>query len=107
MEIAKNTVVALEYQLYGTDGEMIEKTDAPVEYLHGGYGNMFPAGEKAPEGRHAGANLRVRLAPGGAFGECDADLVHVEPRGKFPDKVEIGMQCEGEGAESGEKIVYT
>jgi len=49
----------------------------------------------------------VRLTPDDGFGDYDADLVHVEPRDKFPDNVEIGMQFEGKGEESGNALVYT
>ena len=107
MEIAKNTVVSLKYQLFGTDGQLIEQTDEPVEYLHGGYGNMFPAVEKALEGKNVGETCRVRLTPDDGFGDYDADLVHVESRDKFPDNVQVGMQFEGQGNESGETLVYT
>ena len=33
--------------------------------------------------------------------------MHVEPRAKFPDNVQVGMQFEGQGNESGETLVYT
>jgi FKBP-type peptidyl-prolyl cis-trans isomerase SlyD len=107
MQIAKNTVVTLKYQLFGTDGDLIEQTDDPVEYLHGGYGNMFPAVETALEGKNVGETCKVRLVPDDGFGDYDADLVHVEEKDKFPDDVKIGMQFEGAGEETGEKIVYT
>ena len=107
MQIAKDTVVTLNYQLYGTDGELIEQTEEPVEYLHGGYGNMFPAVEKALEGKDVGETCRIRLEPDDGFGDYDADLVHVEPRDKFPENVQVGMQFEGAGEETGDKIVYT
>ena len=54
-----------------------------------------------------GDTCRVRLEPDDAFGEYDAGLVHLEARDKFPDNLAIGMQFEGEGQESGEKLVYT
>jgi FKBP-type peptidyl-prolyl cis-trans isomerase SlyD len=107
MQVGKNTVVSLKYQLYGTEGELIEETEEAVEYLHGGYGNMFPAVEKALEGRDVGETCRVKLTPDDAFGDYDAELVHVEPRDKFPGDVEVGMQFEGSGEESGDTIVYT
>ena len=107
MQVTKNTVVSLKYQLFGADGELIEETEEAVDYLHGGYGNMFPAVEKALEGRTVGETCRVRLTPDDSFGDYDADLVHVEPRDKFPENVQVGMQFEGAGQESGEKLVYT
>jgi FKBP-type peptidyl-prolyl cis-trans isomerase SlyD len=107
MQVEKNTVVALEYQVFNSDGQVIEKTDEPVEYLHGGYGGMFPAIEKALEGKDVGDTCRVRLTPDDGFGDYDAELVHVEPRDKFPDSVKVGMQFEGQGEESGKALVYT
>ena len=107
MQVTKDMVVSLEYELHGTDGELIEKTEQPIEYLHGGYGGMFPAVEKALEGRSIGESCRVRLAPDEGFGDYDADLVHVEPRDKFPENVEVGMQFEGEGDQSADAVVYT
>ena len=107
MQIAKDTVVSIEYELYNGEGELIEKTDEPLEYLHGGYGGMFPAVEKALEGKDVGESCRVRLAPEDGFGDYDSELVHVEPRDKFPETVEVGMQFEGSGEQSDDPIVYT
>ena len=107
MPIDKDTVVALTYELYDTDGALVEKTDAPVEYLHGGYEGIFPLVEHELDGKDVGDTCRVRLEPDDAFGEYDAGLVHLESRDKFPDNLAIGMQFEGEGEQSGEKLVYT
>ena len=107
MQIAKDTVVLIEYELFNSDGDLIEKTDEPLEYLHGGYGGMFPAVEKALEGKDVGESCKVRLTPDEAFGDYDAELVHVEPRDKFPDHVEVGMQFEGAAEQSDDPIVYT
>lgn len=107
MQVGKNTVVSLRYQLFGTEGQLIEETEDPVEYLHGGYGNMFPAVEKELEGKDVGETCVVRLAPDDGFGDYDADLVHIEPRDKFPENVQVGMQFEGQGNESGDTLLYT
>jgi FKBP-type peptidyl-prolyl cis-trans isomerase SlyD len=107
VQVAKDTVVTLTYELFDAEGELIEQTGAPVEYLHGGYDGIFPLVERALSGKAAGESCRVRLEPEDAFGEYDAELVHLEPRGKFPDNLAVGMQFEGEGADSGETLVYT
>ena len=107
MQVAKNTVVSLNYELTDTDGKVIEKTEAPIEYLHGGYDGIFPLVEKALAGKSAGETCRVRLEPDDAFGEYNAGLVHLEPRDKFPDSIAVGMQFEGRGVESGTTLVYT
>jgi FKBP-type peptidyl-prolyl cis-trans isomerase SlyD len=107
MQIGKDTVVALEYELSDTKGNVIEKTEEEIEYLHGGYDGIFPRVESELNGRKSGESCSVRLEPGDAFGEYDAELVHVEERSKFPKEVAVGMRFEGRGAESGETVVYT
>ena len=107
MQIAKNTVVSLTYELFDSDGKLIEKTDGPIDYLHGGYQGIFPLVEQALAGKAAGEICRVRLEADDAFGDYDAQLVHLEPRNKFPDNIAVGMQFEGRGVESGTSLVYT
>ena len=107
MQVAKDTVVALSYELFDTDGNVIEKTDEPIEYLHGGYDGIFPLVERELDGKTAGDTCRVRLEPDDAFGEYDAELVHFETRDKFPENVAVGMQFEGRSNNSGETLVYT
>jgi FKBP-type peptidyl-prolyl cis-trans isomerase SlyD len=107
MQIAKDTVVTLDYELFDVDGNLIEKTEEPIEYLHGGYDGIFPIVEQALDGKNVGDTCRVRLEPDDAFGEYDAELVHVEPRDKFPGTVSVGMQFEGQGASSDEMLLYT
>ena len=107
MQVAKDTVVSLDYELSDAQGKLIEKTDAPIEYLHGGYDGIFPLVERALDGKGAGDSCRVRLDPDDAFGEYDAGLVHLEPRDKFPENIKVGMQFEGRGVESGTTLIYT
>ena len=107
MQVGKNTVVALTYELTDTDGRVVEKTDGPIDYLHGGYDGIFPLVEQALAGKTVGDSCRVRLAPDDAFGEYDAELMHLEPRSKFPANIAVGMRFEGRGAESGATLLYT
>lgn len=107
MKIAKDTVVELTYELADTDGRVIERTDDPIEYLHGGYDGIFPLVERELSGKEVGDSCRIRLEPDDAFGEYDAELLHVEARSKFPADVAMGMRFEGRGAESGTKLIYT
>ena len=69
---------------------------APTEitYLHGGYGEMLPALEQALEGRGAGESVHVQLEPEQAFGDYDAELVRVEPLGRYGEGISVGMQIE-------------
>ena len=67
---------------------------APMTYLHGGYGQMFEALEKALEGKGSGESLMVQLEPEDAFGEYDADLLRVEPLERYGEGVAVGMEIE-------------
>ncbi len=107
MQITKDTVVSLTYELLDTDGGTIEKAEDPIDYLHGGYDGIFPLVEKALAGKAAGETCSVRLEPDDAFGDYNAELVHLEPRNKFPENIKVGMQFEGRGAESGQAMIYT
>ena len=107
MRIDAGTVVTLAYELRNADGEPLEEADARLAYLHGGYGGIFPKVEAALEGKEVGHELAITLEPVDAFGEYDAELLRVEPRGRFPEVLEIGMQFEGvPGGNEDEARIY-
>ena len=63
-------------------------------YLHGGYGGLLEALERALEGKAAGESVRLQLEPEQAFGEYDAALLRVEPAGRYGEGIAIGMEVE-------------
>lgn len=101
MLIARNTVVTLKYSVKDTDGAAVDEGEAPLIYLHGGYGGIFDRIEEELQGKSEGDVLEVKLEPEDAFGEYDAELVAIEPRQLFPENIEVGMQFE-RGSEDGE-----
>jgi FKBP-type peptidyl-prolyl cis-trans isomerase SlyD len=109
LQIGKDTVVALTYQLSTLDGELLEEAvlEAPAVYLQGGYDGIFPRVEAALEGQGVGAELDLVLEPDDAFGEYDAELVKVEPVDVFPEEVKIGMQLEGVSDDGEHVMLYT
>ncbi|WP_429496683.1 FKBP-type peptidyl-prolyl cis-trans isomerase [Robbsia andropogonis] len=110
MKIAKNTVVALKYTLSDAQGNLIEESDEPLVYLHGGYDGTFPKIEEALDGQENGFETQIQLEPSDAFGDYDPELVKVEARTRFPEPLEVGMQFEGapdEADEASETLIYT
>lgn len=109
MRIAKDTVVSLRYELSDAHGTLLEKTEDPISYLHGGYDGIFPAVEEMLHGKDVGAKCEVTMEPDEAFGEYEHELVRVEPRNLFPQEMAIGMQFEGgaEGADDDDYLLYT
>ena len=109
MKIVKDTVVSLRYELSDANGALLEKTDDPISYLHGGYDGIFPTVEEELHGKEVGSKFDVTMEPDEAFGEYDHDLVRVEPRSYFPENIEIGMQFEGgsEDADDEDYMLFT
>ena len=108
MPIKRGSVVKLDYELKSSDGELLEDDGAQLEYLHGGFGGVFPKVEEALEGKDIGHEMALTLEPEDAFGEYDADLLRVEPRKRFPEVIEVGMRFEGvPGERDDEALIYT
>jgi FKBP-type peptidyl-prolyl cis-trans isomerase SlyD len=111
MQIAKNTVVSMDIELSDINGTLVERSEEPLVYLHGGYDNIFPLVEQTLEGHKIGDALKVRLEPEEAFGEYDEKLVRLESRERFPEVLDVGMQFEGipgdAAADDGEATIYT
>ncbi|MBE0612363.1 MAG: peptidylprolyl isomerase [Burkholderiales bacterium] len=107
MQVAKDTVVALEVQLSDVHGNLIQQTAESVQYLHGGYDGIFPMVEEALEGKTTGDKIDVRLEPEDAFGDYDAELVRMAERAQFPPELEVGMQFEQENGADGESLIFT
>jgi|SRR5690606_698328 len=107
MQISMNTVVSMTYELRDSTGKVLESSQEPVSYLHGGYDNIFPRVEEEMHGKSIGDTVEITLEPADAFGDYDEELVQIEPVSAFPtDELKVGMQFEGED-ESGEVILYT
>ncbi|MFX7858282.1 hypothetical protein ABTK38_21520, partial [Acinetobacter baumannii] len=63
MKIAKNTVVSVAYKLSDAQGNVIEESDEPMVYLHGGYDGTFPKIEEALDGHEQGFETKLQLEP--------------------------------------------
>ena len=95
MKIEKNTIVSLRYKLTDAQNNVIEEPDSPMVYLHGGYEGTFPKIETLLDGQDIGYEATIQLEPSEAFGEYDPELLKIEPRTRFPEPLEVGMQFEG------------
>lgn len=107
MEVAANTVVSLDVELHDLWGNLLQRSVAPIHYLHGGYGDLVPALERALAGKQQGGQLTLRLEPEEAFGEYDDRLLRVEPRANFPAALKVGMQFEGIPGGAPDGVIYT
>ncbi|MFY0567338.1 FKBP-type peptidyl-prolyl cis-trans isomerase [Archangium lansingense] len=90
MQIAKDSVVSIDYRLHLGDGKIIDESEPgdPLIYLHG-YEEIVPGLEKALEGKKAGESLKVVVPPSEGYGEYDPDGVEEVPREDFPPDMEL------------------
>lgn len=95
MQVCKNSVVTLDYSVSDPDGNVVDPGREPLVYLHGGFDDVFPMIEEALQGKTVGESISVKMQPEDAFGEYDPELVQVEPRDRFPEHLEVGLQFEG------------
>lgn len=107
MTIAKNKVVGIDYTLTDKDGNVIDSSTSqgPLYYIQG-IGNLIPGLEAQLEGKKAGDQLNVVIAPKDAYGERQDSLCQQVSRAQFEnaDEIEVGMQFEVD-TEQGEVVV--
>ena len=94
MNIFANTVVTLTFELFDSDGALLEATPSPITYLHGGHSGMLPKLEEALNLKQAGDAVSVAMEPEDAFGDYDPELVKIESAERLPADVAVGMQLE-------------
>jgi FKBP-type peptidyl-prolyl cis-trans isomerase SlyD len=105
-EVAAGAVVTIEVELYDGQGAPLQEAGAPLVYLHGGYGGVLESIERALESKRAGETVRLHLEPEQAFGDYDAALLRVEPRSRYGEGLEVGMDVE-EAFDGGAPRIYT
>jgi FKBP-type peptidyl-prolyl cis-trans isomerase SlyD len=83
----------LRVELHDAQGVELQPP-SDLTYLHGGYGELLAALERALEGKGPGESVQLQLEPDDAFGEYDADLVRLEPADRYGEGLEVGMEVE-------------
>ena len=105
MKITVGTLVSLHVKMFDAQGELLEESDQPLAYLHGG-SDIFAMIEQALDGQETGFATSVWLEPEDAFGDDDASLLHLVPVAKCGQDVDVGMQFEGVPGQAPDGRVY-
>lgn len=110
MQVSKHKVVSIDYTLTDDEGETIDSSEggAPLSYLHG-EGNIIPGLEKELEGKSAGDQIKVAIAPADAYGEFEDGLRQEVSREHFSavEDLEVGMQFRTPTEKEDEYVVVT
>jgi FKBP-type peptidyl-prolyl cis-trans isomerase SlyD len=97
--VSKHKVVAITYSILDESGVILEQSDIPVYYVHGGPNDMFPDVEDALEGCELGDSIEVILPPEKAFGYHDPAMTFTDDIANVPPEfrrvgAEVQMQNE-------------
>jgi FKBP-type peptidyl-prolyl cis-trans isomerase SlyD len=106
MKIGKDSVVTMTYKVINAQGKILDQSQEPTAYLHGGYDNTLPKIEEALDGQEVGFTTQLSLSAVDAFGEFDAALLKTIPKSEFPPGVKVGGQLRGR-ADDGREHVFT
>ncbi|MDV7105436.1 peptidylprolyl isomerase [Vibrio sp. TH_r3] len=95
MNIEKNVVVSLAYQVKLEEGVVVDEAtaDKPLDYLHG-HNNLITGLEAELAGKKAGDKFSATIGPDDAYGEHNEALVQRVPANVFQgvDQIEVGMR---------------
>jgi FKBP-type peptidyl-prolyl cis-trans isomerase SlyD len=106
MKIDRSVLVSLDVTMYDAQGNLLERSDEPLVYLHG-HDDVFPRIEEALAGKEVGAQVALQLEPEEAFGDYDPALVLLMPLENLGDGVEVGMRVEGDGGQGVPGRIFT
>lgn len=106
MKIDDGVLVTLDVTMYDAQGNLLEKSEEPLTYLHG-HEDIFPRVEAALAGQEAGARIELQLEPEEAFGDYDPELVVLAPVTDLGEGVEVGMRVEATGPNGEDRCLFT
>jgi FKBP-type peptidyl-prolyl cis-trans isomerase SlyD len=93
--VDKYKVVAITYSILDETGIILEQSDIPVYYVHGGPNDMFPEVEDALDGCELGGSVEVVLPPEKAFGEHDPNLAFTDDINNVPPQFrQVGAEVQ-------------
>lgn len=88
-------VVTFTYTIYDETGEIIEQSDMPISYVHGGKHDLFEKVERSLEGAIIGDSVEVSLTPEEGFGPHDPNLTFTDELANVPPEFHrVGAEVE-------------
>ncbi len=94
-QIKKDKYVELTYAILDEQGEIKERVDIPIKYIHGCESGLFPKIETALEGRSSGEQVEVYLTEKEGFGPSDPNLIFTDDIANVPPQFHhLGAEVE-------------
>lgn len=93
--ISKDKFVSLTYTITDTSGDILERIDLPINYIHGRDSQVIETIEKNLEGKQQGDELSVSLDPEEGFGEYQEELTFTDDVENVPPQFhQLGAEVE-------------
>jgi len=82
--IESGKLVSLVYSICDESGSVLEQSDLPVSYIHGGHNELIGGMDRAVAGKRAGDSVELDLGPDEGFGPHDPDLTFTDAIDNVP-----------------------
>jgi FKBP-type peptidyl-prolyl cis-trans isomerase SlyD len=93
--IGPGKVVSFTYSIVDDSGSVIEQSDLPISYVHGGPHDLFEKVEQELDGSIVGDTVEVELTPEEGFGKHDPDLTYTDDLDNVPPEFRhVGAEVE-------------
>ena len=93
--VENNKVVSFTYSIVDDSGELLEQSDLPISYVHGGKHDLFDKVVQALDGSVIDDAVEVSLTPEEGFGPHDPELTYTDDIDNVPAEFRrIGAEVE-------------
>ena len=93
--VSRDKVVSFTYSIQDAEGNIVEQSDLPISYVHGGQHDLFEKIEASLEGCAVGDTVKVALTPEEGFGQHDENLTYTDDLDNVPPEFRrIGAEVE-------------
>jgi len=93
--VEQNKVVSFVYSIVDASGELLEQSDLPISYVHGGKHDLFEKVEQGLAGAVVNDTVEVSLTAEEGFGPHDPDLTYTDSIENVPEEFRsVGAEVE-------------
>jgi len=93
--VGRQKVVSFTYSIVDESGELLEQSDLPITYVHGGKHDLFDKVVQELDGCVVGDTVEVSLTPEEGFGPHDPELTYTDSIDNVPEEFRhVGAEVE-------------
>ena len=93
--VEQHKVVSFVYSIVDESGELLEQSDLPISYVHGGKHDLFEKVTQGLAGAVVNDTVEVSLTPAEGFGPHDPDLTYTDGIENVPEEFRsVGAEVE-------------